>query len=123
MLHLLYAFRTCSSGRGLAIECAQQIGVSCERRMKRPAAKDTGGTGFMTASQTLQLHPKDNVLVALNDLRKGEEIDFSGRSTNFYVSQLRPFPQIDVKHYIGEHVSFIDLGSRLHLGLKEKNSW
>src|SRR5258708_14145593 len=31
----------------------------------------------MTASQTLQLHPKDNVLVALNDLRKGEEIGFS----------------------------------------------
>src|SRR6266404_3391024 len=80
MLHLVYAFGTCSSGRGLAIECSQQIGVFGERRMERPAAKDTGGTGFMTASQTLQLHPKDNVLVALNDLRKGEEIDFSGRT-------------------------------------------
>jgi altronate hydrolase len=34
----------------------------------------------MTASQVLQLHPKDNVLVALNDLRKGEEISFSGRT-------------------------------------------
>jgi len=34
----------------------------------------------MTASQTLQLHPKDNVLVALNDLRKGEEIGFSGQT-------------------------------------------
>ncbi len=29
----------------LAIERAQKIGVPCERRMKRPAAKDTGGTG------------------------------------------------------------------------------
>src|SRR5260370_20660199 len=37
---------------------------------------------------------------------------------NFYVSQLRPFPEIDGKHHIGEHVSFIDLGLRLHLGLK-----
>jgi len=36
----------------------------------------------MTASQVLQLHPKDNVLVALNDLRKGEEISFSGRTYN-----------------------------------------
>ena len=45
MLHLLYAFRTSSSGRGLAIERAQKIGVSYEREMKRPAAKDTGGTG------------------------------------------------------------------------------
>ena len=34
----------------------------------------------MTASQVLQLHPKDNVLVALNDLRMGEEISFSGRT-------------------------------------------
>jgi altronate hydrolase len=28
----------------------------------------------------LQLNPKDNVLVALNDLQKGEQIDFSGRT-------------------------------------------
>jgi altronate hydrolase len=34
----------------------------------------------MTASQVLQLHPKDNVLVALHDLRRGEEIAFSGRT-------------------------------------------
>ena len=34
----------------------------------------------MTASPVLQLHPKDNVLVALNDLRKGEEISVSGRT-------------------------------------------
>jgi altronate hydrolase len=34
----------------------------------------------MTASRVLQLHPKDNVLVALNDLRKGEAISFSART-------------------------------------------
>ena len=34
----------------------------------------------MTASRVLQLNPKDNVLVALNDLRKGEQISFSGRT-------------------------------------------
>ena len=34
----------------------------------------------MTASPVLQLHPKDNVLVALTDLRKGEEISVSGRT-------------------------------------------
>src|SRR5258708_31888377 len=39
-------------------------------------------------------------------------------SLNFYVSQLRSFSQIDVKHHIGEHVSLIDLRLRLHMGLK-----
>ena len=34
----------------------------------------------MTASRVLQLNPKDNVLVALADLRLGEQIDFDGRT-------------------------------------------
>src|SRR6267142_5767212 len=34
----------------------------------------------MAPSRVLQLNPKDNVLVALNDLQKGEQIDFSGRT-------------------------------------------
>ncbi|HXA00207.1 MAG TPA: altronate dehydratase family protein [Candidatus Dormibacteraeota bacterium] len=34
----------------------------------------------MTASRVLQLNPKDNVLVALADLRAGEEIEFGGRN-------------------------------------------
>ncbi|HWY45079.1 MAG TPA: altronate dehydratase family protein [Candidatus Sulfotelmatobacter sp.] len=34
----------------------------------------------MTASRVLQLNPKDNVLVALADLRLGEQIDFGGRT-------------------------------------------
>jgi altronate hydrolase len=34
----------------------------------------------MASSRVLQLNPKDNVLVALNDLQKGEQIDFSGRT-------------------------------------------
>ena len=34
----------------------------------------------MALSRVLQLNPKDNVLVALNDLQKGEQIDFSGRT-------------------------------------------
>jgi altronate hydrolase len=33
----------------------------------------------MTPSRVLQLNPKDNVLVALHDLQKGEQIDFSDR--------------------------------------------
>src|SRR5467141_250813 len=32
----------------------------------------------MASSRVLQLNPKDNVLVALNDLQEGEQIDFSG---------------------------------------------
>jgi altronate hydrolase len=34
----------------------------------------------MTPGRVLQLNPKDNVLVALNDLRKGEQIGFSNRT-------------------------------------------
>src|SRR5467141_6943 len=34
----------------------------------------------MASSRVLQLNPKDNVLVALNDLQEGEQIDFSGRT-------------------------------------------
>ena len=34
----------------------------------------------MTASRVLQLNPKDNVLVALSDLRQGEQISFDGRT-------------------------------------------
>lgn len=34
----------------------------------------------MTPARVLQLNPKDNVLVALDDLQKGEHLDFSGRS-------------------------------------------
>ncbi len=34
----------------------------------------------MAPSSVLQLNPKDNVLVALKDLQKGEQIDFSGRT-------------------------------------------
>jgi altronate hydrolase len=34
----------------------------------------------MTPDRVLQLNAKDNVLVALNDLRKGEQIGFSGRT-------------------------------------------
>jgi altronate hydrolase len=34
----------------------------------------------MTPSRVLQLNPKDNVLVALHDLQKGDQIDFSGRT-------------------------------------------
>src|SRR6267143_1060604 len=34
----------------------------------------------MAPSRVLQLNPKDNVLVALSDLQKGEQIDFSGRT-------------------------------------------
>src|SRR6267142_2841001 len=34
----------------------------------------------MAPSRVLQLNPKDNVLVALNDLQRGELIDFSGRT-------------------------------------------
>ncbi len=33
----------------------------------------------MTSGRVLQLNPKDNVLVALDDLRSGEQIGFSGR--------------------------------------------
>ena len=31
--------------RGFAVERAQQLGVSCERQMKRPVAKEGDGTG------------------------------------------------------------------------------
>src|ERR1051325_8751800 len=34
----------------------------------------------MTASRVLQLNSKDNVLVALSDLRSGEQIEFGGRT-------------------------------------------
>jgi altronate hydrolase len=34
----------------------------------------------MTSGRVLQLNPRDNVLVALDDLRKGEQITFSGRT-------------------------------------------
>ena len=34
----------------------------------------------MTSGRVLQLNPGDNVLVALDDLRKGEQIGFSGRT-------------------------------------------
>jgi len=34
----------------------------------------------MTPGRVLQLNPRDNVLVALDDLRKGEQIGFSGRT-------------------------------------------
>jgi altronate hydrolase len=34
----------------------------------------------MTSGRVLQLNPRDNVLVALDDLRRGEQIDFSGRT-------------------------------------------
>ena len=34
----------------------------------------------MTQSEVLKLHPNDNVLIALRDLRKGERIDFSDQS-------------------------------------------
>jgi altronate hydrolase len=34
----------------------------------------------MMASRVLQLNPKDNVLVALSDLRLGERVDFDGRA-------------------------------------------
>ncbi len=34
----------------------------------------------MTASRVLQLNSKDNVLVALSDLRQGEQIEFGGRT-------------------------------------------
>jgi altronate hydrolase len=34
----------------------------------------------MTPGRVLQLNPNDNVLVALSDLQKGEQIDFSGRT-------------------------------------------
>jgi altronate hydrolase len=34
----------------------------------------------MTAGRVLQLNSKDNVLVALSDLRQGERVDFEGRS-------------------------------------------
>ena len=33
----------------------------------------------MTPARVLQLNPKDNVLVALSDFKKGEQIEFSGR--------------------------------------------
>ncbi len=36
------------------------------------------------ASRVLQLNPKDNVLVALADLRKGEQVEFSGRTYQLY---------------------------------------
>jgi len=50
----------------------------------------------MTASQVLQLHPKDNVLVALNDLRKGEEISFLGRTYNLQTD-------VPAKHKFATH--------------------
>ena len=31
-------------------------------------------------SAVLKLHPDDNVLIALGDLRKGEQVDFSNHS-------------------------------------------
>ena len=34
----------------------------------------------MTPARVLQLNPKDNVLVALSDFKKGEQIEFSGRT-------------------------------------------
>jgi altronate hydrolase len=34
----------------------------------------------MTASRILRLNAKDNVAVALSDLRIGEQIDFGGRN-------------------------------------------
>jgi altronate hydrolase len=34
---------------------------------------------MMTAGRVLQLNPKDNVLVALEDIQKGEQVEFSGR--------------------------------------------
>lgn len=34
----------------------------------------------MTPGRVLQLNPKDNVLVALQDLRKGERVGLSGRT-------------------------------------------
>src|SRR5258708_12737643 len=42
--------------------------------------RDFGRDRTMASSRVLQLNPKDNVLVALNDLQKGEQIDFSGRT-------------------------------------------
>ena len=51
----------------------------------------------MTASAVLQLHPKDNVLVALNDLRKGEVISVSGRT---YTPCLTDVP---AKHKFATH--------------------
>ncbi len=78
----------------------------------------------MTASQTLQLHPKDNVLVALNDLRKGEEIGFSGQTHTLRtdVPAKHKFamhdiaPGDDVVMYgvlIGKAIEPIGLGERL----------
>ena len=78
----------------------------------------------MTASQTLQLHPKDNVLVALNDLRKGEEIGFSGQTYTLRtdVPAKHKFamhdisPGDDVVMYgvlIGKAIEPIGLGERL----------
>src|SRR6266481_1015719 len=78
----------------------------------------------MTARQTLQLHPKDNVLVALNDLWKGEEIDFSGRTYTLRtdVPAKHKFamhdisPGDDVVMYgvlIGKAIEPIGLGERL----------
>jgi altronate hydrolase len=78
----------------------------------------------MTASQVLQLHPKDNVLVALNDLRKGEEISFLGRTYNLQtdVPAKHKFathdipPGGDVVMYgvlIGKAMEPIGLGERL----------
>src|SRR5271169_1124395 len=34
----------------------------------------------MKPSRVFQLHPKDNVLVALDDLQKGEHLDFAGHT-------------------------------------------
>src|SRR5712671_2284394 len=78
----------------------------------------------MTASQVLQLHPQDNVLVALNDLRKGEEIAFSGRAYTlrtdvpakhkFAIHDISPGD--DVVMYgvlIGKAIEPIGLGERL----------
>jgi len=78
----------------------------------------------MTASQTLQLHPKDNVLVALNDLRKGEAIGFSGQTYTLRtdVPAKHKFamhdisPGDDVVMYgvlIGKAIEPIGLGERL----------
>src|SRR5258708_8633745 len=42
--------------------------------------KRFGRDRTMTPGGVLQLNSKDNVLVAVNELQKGEQIDFSGRT-------------------------------------------
>jgi altronate hydrolase len=49
------------------------------------------GDGIMTPHRALQLHPKDNVLVALADLRKGEQLNFG--ATNYALASDVPSKQ------------------------------